>query len=36
MATLVAFLADNIENYPLLSINSNNFLNKRFLGLEHR
>ncbi len=34
MATTVAFLADNIGNCPLLTINSVNFLNRRFLGLE--
>ena len=36
MATTVAFLADNIGNYPLLTINSVNFLNDRFLSLERR
>ena len=36
MATLVAFLADNIGNCPLLMINSGNFLNERFLGMERR
>ncbi len=35
MATMVAFLADNIENYSLLMIHSDNFLNERFSGLEH-
>ena len=34
MATMVAFLAANIGNYPFLMINSVNFLNDRFLGLE--
>ncbi len=37
MATMVAFLADNTGNYPLLMINFEYFLNKRFSGLErHR
>ncbi len=36
MATMVAFLADNIGNYPLLTINSVNFSSRRFLGLERR
>ena len=35
MATLVAFLADNFGNYPLLMINYVNFLNGCFSGLEH-
>ncbi len=35
MATMVAFLAANIENYLLLMIPSCNFLNERFSGLEH-
>ena len=34
MATTVAFLADNMGNYLLLMINTGNFLNERFLGLE--
>ncbi len=36
MATMVAFLAANTENYSLLMINFVHFLNKRFLGLEQR
>ena len=36
MATLVAFLADNIGNYSLLTTNSVNFSNRRYLGLERR
>ena len=36
MATLVAFLAVNIGNCSLLMINSGNFLNERFLGMERR
>ncbi len=29
------FEAANIRNYPLLMINSDNYLNERFLDLEH-
>ena len=34
MASTVAFLADNIGNFPVFAINSVNFSNRRFSGLE--